>query len=70
MCIKYGCDKAKKTSRQQRKQPKYCKQIYFLLQMLPSPVWRLLKMKKGGIFWPDIYMDGECHKVQEKYLLK
>ena len=30
-------------------------------------VWRLLKMKNGGIFWPDIYMDGECLKVQEKH---
>ena len=30
-------------------------------------VWRLLKMKNGGIFWPDIYIDGECHKVQEKH---
>ena len=30
-------------------------------------VWRLLKMKNGGIFWPNIYMDGECHKVQEKH---
>ena len=28
--------------------------------------WRLLKMKNGGIFWPDIYMHWECHKVQEK----
>jgi len=30
-------------------------------------VWRLLKMKNGGIVWPDIYMHGECHKVQEKH---
>ena len=30
-------------------------------------VWRLLKMKNGGIFWPDIYIDGKCHKVQEKH---
>ena len=25
------------------------------------------KNEKGGIFWPDIDMDGECHKVQEKH---
>ena len=30
-------------------------------------LWWLLKMKNGGIFWPDIYMHGECHKVQEKH---
>ena len=30
-------------------------------------VWRLLKMKNGGMFWPAIYMHGECHKVQEKH---
>ena len=30
-------------------------------------VWRLLIMKNWGIFWPDIYMHGECHMVQEKH---
>ena len=30
-------------------------------------LWRLLNMKNGGIFWPDIYMHGECHKVLEKH---
>ena len=24
-------------------------------------------MKNGGILWPDIYMDGECLKVQDKH---
>ena len=33
-------------------------------------IWRLLKMKNGGVFWPDFYVHGECHKVQEKHFKK
>ena len=33
-------------------------------------VWRMAvaKNENGEICWPDIYMDGECLKVQEKTL--
>ena len=30
-------------------------------------IWRLLKMKNQGIFGPDIYIHGGCHKVKEKH---
>ena len=29
-------------------------------------IMAVAKNENGGIFGPDIYMDGECHKVQEK----
>ena len=30
-------------------------------------VWWLLKLKKGGIIRPDIYMHEDYNKVQEKH---